>query len=245
MSRPHDPARTTESTSQGPSAGSATLRLGALVTAFAAVSVTLHLSGWNGPERLQDVVASAGWAGVLVFVLGYAALVLVPTPASLLTILGGVLFGVWWGAVLSWTGAVLGALGGWLIGRRAGRPAVDRLLGGRLREADELLSRNGLVAVLTVRLVPLFPFTPVNYACGLVGVRWRDYVVGTGLGIVPGAVAYASLGASGADPWGIVVGVGALVVLAVVGGTVGRRFLLRGPVGAQPAAVDDPLQEQA
>ncbi|MGD9961895.1 TVP38/TMEM64 family protein [Nocardioides sp.] len=205
------------------------LRLVALVLAFAGASAALHLSGWSGPDRLQRLVESAGWSGAVVFVVGYAMLVLAPSPASLLTILGGALFGLWWGAVLAWAGALLGATGGFLLGRRLGRPAVDRMLRGRLQQADEVLARHGLVAVLAVRLVPLFPFTPLNYASGLVGVRRRDYALGTAVGIMPAALAYAAVGASGVDPRGIAIGVGGLVVLAVLGGTVGRRLLATSP----------------
>ncbi|QYJ04164.1 TVP38/TMEM64 family protein [Nocardioides panacisoli] len=218
-----------------PSRG-AVLRLVVLLLGFTAVAVALHLSGWNGPRQLQDLVESAGWAGVVVFVLGYAVLVLVPTPASVLTILGGVLFGIWWGTLLAWCGALLGACGGFLLGRGLGRPAVDRLLHGRLEQADRLLAAHGLVAVLAVRLVPLFPFTPLNYAAGLLGVRGRDYVLGTALGIVPGALAYAAVGASGANPVGIVVAVGGLVALTALGGTVGRRLLARSRVAPDDAA---------
>ncbi|GAB3038339.1 TVP38/TMEM64 family protein [Nocardioides flavus (ex Wang et al. 2016)] len=200
-------------------------RLVALVLAFTAASVALHLSGWSGPEHLQALVESAGWAGAAVFVVGYALLVLVPSPASVLTILSGVLFGLWWGTLLAWAGALLGAFGGFLLGRRLGRPAVDRMLHGRLQDADQVLARHGLVAVLAVRLLPLFPFTPINYASGLLGVRLRDYVLGTAVGIVPGALAYAAVGASGADPRGIVIGVACLVVLTLFGGSVGRRLL--------------------
>ncbi len=217
------------------------MRLTALLLVFVAGSVGLHLSGWNGPDRLQALVQSAGWAGVVVFVLGYAVLVLVPSPASVLTILAGALFGVWWGTLLAWAGASLGAFGGFLLGRRLGRPAVDRLLRGRLQQADQVLAHHGLVAVLAVRLVPLFPFTPLNYASGLLGVRARDYVLGTAVGIVPGALAYAAVGASGADPRGIVVGVGALVVLALLGGTVGRRLLAS---TSEPVAESDATQSR-
>ena len=210
----------------------ASLRLLALVLTFAAGSAAVHLSGWSGPDRLRELVEAAGWSGVMVFVVGYAVLVLLPTPASLLTILGGALFGVWWGTLLAWAGALLGAYGGFLLGRRLGRPAVDRLLRGRLQQADRVLARHGLVAVLAVRLVPLFPFTPLNYASGLLGVRRRDYVLGTAVGIVPGALAYAAVGASGADPRGIAVGVAGLVVLALLGGTVGRRLLVTSDSGA-------------
>ncbi len=204
------------------------VRLVVLVMAFVAAAVALQLSGWNGPEQLRSLVDSAGWAGAFVFVLGYAVLVLVPTPASVLTIAAGALFGIWLGTLLAWAGAVLGALGGFAIGRRLGRPAVDRLLSGRLEQADAVLAQHGLVAVLAVRLVPLFPFAPLNYAAGLLGVRLRDYAVGSAVGIVPGALAYAAVGASGTDPRGIVIGVGGLVVLALLGGSVGRRLLAGG-----------------
>lgn len=205
----------------------AAVRLVALVAVFVAAAVALQLSGWDGPQRLREVVESTGWVGVLLFVVGYAVLVLVPTPASVLTILAGALFGVWLGTLLAWLGAVLGALGGFAIGRRLGRPAVDRLLSGRLRQADRVLADHGLVAVLAVRLVPVLPYTALNYAAGLLGVRRRDYVIGTAAGILPGALAYAAVGASGADPVGIVVGVGGLVLLAVLGGGIGRRLLAR------------------
>ncbi|PFG19147.1 TVP38/TMEM64 family protein [Serinibacter salmoneus] len=215
----------------------AVIRLAAFLLVYVAAAIALQVSGWNGPQQLQDLVEDAGWAGNVIFVLGYALLVLVPSPASVLTILGGALFGVWWGFLLAWSGALLGAIGGAFIGRRVGRASVDRLLGGRLRTADRVLVSHGLLAVLAVRLVPLFPFTPLNYACGLLGVRMRDYVLGTALGIIPGSLAYASVGASGADPLGIVLGVGGLVALAVIGGAWGRRLLR--PVPAESAPQED------
>lgn len=201
------------------------LRLVGLLAVFVGVAVGLQLSGWDGPQRLREAVDGTGAWGVVLFVLGYAALTLVPAPASVLTLSAGALFGLWWGALVAWLAAMLGAFGGFALGRRLGRPAVDRLLSGRLAQADEVLRRHGLSAVLAVRLLPLFPFTPLNYACGLLGVRVRDYALGTAAGIVPGALAYAAVGASGADPVGIVVGVAVLVLLTLGAGRVGLRLL--------------------
>ena len=67
----------------------ALLRLAALVVAFVVAAVALQLSGWDGPEQLRSSVEDAGAWGPVLYVIGYAALVLVPTPASVLTILGG------------------------------------------------------------------------------------------------------------------------------------------------------------
>lgn len=210
-----------------PGRRAALLRLGGLVLVFVTVAVGVQLSGWDGPEQLREAVEGAGAWGPVLYVLGYAALVLVPTPASVLTILAGALFGLLEGVLLAWLGALLGAVGGFAIGRRLGRPAVDRLLGGRLAQADRVLAHHGLPAVLAVRLVPVFPFTPLNYAAGLVGVRFRHYLLGSALGMLPGATAYAAVGASGANPLGIVVAVAGLVLLVVVGGRWGRRLLRR------------------
>lgn len=219
----------------------AALRLGALALLLVVAASALQLSGWDGPEQLRTTVEGAGAWGPLLYVVGYALLVLVPSPASVLTILGGALFGLVQGVLLAWVGAVLGAVGGFLVGRRLGRPAVDRLLGGRLAQADRVLADHGLPAVLAVRLVPVFPFTPLNYAAGLVGVRFRHYLLGSALGILPGATAYAAVGASGADPLGIVVGVGGLVLLVVVGGWWGRR-LLRREAGVDLEGLEEPAQ---
>ena len=203
------------------------VRIGMLVAVLLAAAVAIQVSGWDGPRQLQSAVEGAGPAGAAVFVLGYAMLVLVPSPAAVLTILGGVLFGLGAGIALVWTGAMLGALGGFVLARVLGREAVNRLVQGRLAEADRILGRHGLAAVLAVRLVPLFPFTAVNYAAGVADVRLRDYVTGTAVGMLPAVVAYVAVGASGAQPLGIVLAASALVLLVFVGGWFGRRLLAR------------------
>ncbi len=205
-----------------------------LSVALVAAAVMVQLSGWDGPRQLQDAVESAGPAGAAVFVAGYAALVLIPSPAAVLTILAGALFGLGVGIALAWTGAMLGALGGFAIGRLLGRDAIDRMLGGRLADADRVLRAHGLAAVLAVRLLPLFPFTAINYAAGLLRVRARDYTLGTAVGILPGAAAYAAVGASGAQPLGIVAGVSVLLLLVLGGGRFARRLLGRAGDLEQP-----------
>ena len=196
-----------------------------LVLLVLGLFVAGRVGGLPEVASLREGVRSAGTAGWLVFVGGYALLALVPAPKAALTILGGALYGWWLGAALSLTGALVGAAVAFELGRLLGREAVDRLAGGRLRRVDELLRDHGLGAVVAVRLVPLVPYTAINYAAGLSGVRRRHYMVGSALGMVPGSVAYAALGAWGADPWGLFAGAAALVVLVLLGGLLGRRLL--------------------
>jgi len=134
---------------------------------------------------LGELLDSAGiWAPVL-FILVYAAGICLFVPGTLLTTLGAVLFGAYRGFVYVWIGAMLGASAAFWIGRTLGREFAASRIGDRLRKYDEAIERNGFATVLYLRLV-YFPFTPMNFGMGLTGVRFRDYLFGTGLGIVVG-----------------------------------------------------------
>ncbi len=188
-----------------------------------AVGLALVL-GTPDIAALRSRVDAAGpWGPVLFFAL-YAALALVPVPKALLTAAGGALFGLWAGAGLSLAGALVGAIISFGAGRLLGRDSVDRLIRGRVARVDALLADHGLSAVLIVRLIPLVPFIAVNYASGLTGVMFRHYVLGSALGMVPGSLAYAALGAYGTNPWGLAAAGSGLLVL-VAGGTWWARRL--------------------
>ncbi|GAB3038349.1 hypothetical protein GCM10011376_35740 [Nocardioides flavus (ex Wang et al. 2016)] len=209
-----------------------------MATLLLAVFVVEQLRGWDDVRLLRERVDAAGPWGAAVFVAGYAVLCLLPAPKALLTALGGVLFGLWLGALLSWIAALTGAAAAFGLGRALGRDAVGRLTRGRAERADRLLADHGFGAVLAARLTPVLPFTVINYAAGLTGVRWRHYALGSALGMVPGSLAYAALGAWGTDPWGIFAGVAVLVALVVLGTVLGRR-LVRHDGRAAPAPAPD------
>ncbi len=213
----------------------ALIKAGALILiVLGAVALALIL-GTPDIAAMRARVEGAGvWAPAMFFVL-YAGLALIPCPKSVLTAAGGALFGLWAGAGLALAGALVGAIISFAVGRLLGREAVDRLIGGRLARVDALLSDHGLSAVLVVRLVPLVPFIAINYASGLSGVRVRHYVLGSALGMIPGSLAYAAVGAYGTNPWGLAAAVSALLLLVVGGSWWARRL---DPDRARPATED-------
>lgn len=217
--------KTSPSVNHSPSRQRAWARIGALALVTAVVLLLGYAYGWPDVGRLRDRVEAAGSLGALVFVVGYALLCLLPVPKAVLTALGGVIYGWWLGALLAWLAALIGAGVSFGLGRLLGREAVDALTGGRVERADHLLTEHGLGAVVAVRLVPVIPFTAINYSAGLTGVRWRDYVLGSALAMVPGSLAYAAVGAWGTDPWGLFAALAALVALVVIGGLFGRHLL--------------------
>ncbi|WP_219419516.1 TVP38/TMEM64 family protein [Pseudonocardia nigra] len=175
--------------------------------------------------QLRAWVAAAGWAAPLAFAALYAALGLTPVPLSVLSIAAGLLFGLPVGLAAVMGGAIGAAAAGFALARGLGRSAAQRLGGAKLARVDAVLRRRGVLAVVAVRLVPVLPFTALNLACGLAGVRTRDYLAGTAVGILPGATAYVAIGAFGDRPGSLPfwLAVGGFVVLVVGGIAVGRR----------------------
>jgi uncharacterized membrane protein YdjX (TVP38/TMEM64 family) len=137
-------------------------------------------------EALRQIMDLVGvfWAPVL-YMLFYAVGVCLFLPGTLLTGLGAAVFGAYWGFVYVWIGAMLGAGAAFFIGRFLGRDFAASLIGGKLKKYDEAIERNGFATVLYLRLI-YFPFTPMNFGMGLTRVTFRDYIVGTGLGIMVG-----------------------------------------------------------
>ncbi|MDQ3319938.1 MAG: TVP38/TMEM64 family protein [Actinomycetota bacterium] len=212
------------------------LRLALFAAVLVAASAGVILIGGPSPRTVARVVDEGGLAGPLVYVALYAVLTVLLFPGALITAAGGALFGPVLATALTVVGATLGATAAFAIGRRLGREQVERIAGPRTGAVDRWLERRGFLAVLYLRLIPLVPFNALNYAAGVTGVRRRDYVLGTALGIVPGAFAYAALGGSLDDPLSpaFLGAVGLVIALAVAGPLVDR--LRRRRANARPSA---------
>jgi uncharacterized membrane protein YdjX (TVP38/TMEM64 family) len=202
------------------------LVLGVLLAAGVVVATTVDIPTVEG---LRAGLASAGWAAPVLYAALYAGLTLTPTPATLLSIGAGLLFGLPEGLAVVMTGALIGASTAFGMSRTLGRQAVARLDSQRLRRLDELLRRHGLLAVIGVRLVPLLPFGPLNYACGLTDVRVRDYLLGTPVGILPATLTFVTIGAYGLTPGStpFLVAIGGLALLTLAGAAAGRHRMAR------------------
>lgn len=131
----------------------------------------------------------SAWAPV-VFVLGYAGATALALPGSILTIVGGAVFGFWYGALLNTAGANLGASAAFAVARGLGREGVRRLGGARLAGLDGAAAERGFVGLFVLRLIPLVPFNALNFGAGLTAIRWRDYALATLIGILPGTLVY-------------------------------------------------------
>jgi phospholipase D1/2 len=122
---------------------------------------------------------------------GYVLASLVAMPISLLILATAFVFGSLEAFVYALAGSLLGAGATFWIGHALGRGTVRRLAGRRLNALTRLLRRRGVLAVITVRVLPVAPFTVVNLVAGAAQVSPRDFFIGTVLGMAPGIAAIA------------------------------------------------------
>lgn len=169
------------------------------LTLLAAVVAAVTLRDRFDAAALETWVNSAGAAGPLLFMALYALVTVLFLPGSVITLVGGALFGPVWGTLWNLTGATLGATLAFLIARYLGADWVTRRAGARLMRLNDGVSAEGWRFVAFVRLVPVFPFNLLNYALGLTRIPFVAYVLATWIFMLPGAIAYTWLGHAGRE----------------------------------------------
>lgn len=248
--RPLAPERVLEEAADEDRRKSAGLRVvlgGLVIAAMTALAVAWRwtsLADWVRPELLADRLGDAagtGWGFVLI-PLGFALASIVGIPVSVLVVAVALAFDGWSAVGYAWVGCTAGALGAYALGRVLGRDLVRRLAGKRLNKLGRILSRHGLVAVITLRVVPVAPFSVVNLVMGVSQIRLRHYVLGTAVGMLPGILAIAlfverimdAIRQASAESWLIAIGAG----LVLAAGLLGLRWFLTRGSAARTGAGD-------
>ncbi len=169
---------------------------------------------------------STHWWAPLALIFAYTPACLVMFPRPLITMAAVVVFGPVEGLIYSMAGVVLAGVVGYAIGRMVDRNTVRRLAGPKLGRLQGVLQKRGLLAVTLVRFVPIAPYAVVNVVMGAMRIKLWHFVLGTALGMLPGAIAATVLSDQAAaflrDPsrvngWVIAGAVAAFVALAFAG----------------------------
>ena len=202
-----------------------------LVLLIALAALTWKLSTWLTPQQLQQALQqTGGWAPVL-----YIGLfVLLPAfffPVAVLALAGGLLFGLWWGSVYTFIGAVLNCAMMFLLARYVGRSQVQRLVEQKLspqwqRRLQMADGKEGFLLLIILRLIPAVPYNLINYTFGLTGISFSSYLLASAIGIIPGTFAFINIGdktleAGSPSFW---IAIGLLVLLLAVTGLLGKKL---------------------
>ncbi|SCZ55594.1 VTT domain-containing protein [Thiohalomonas denitrificans] len=132
-----------------------------------------------------DAIQEHPWAPALVLA-AYVIGGLLVIPITFMVAVTAIGFGPLWGFVYGLAGSLLSATVTFGIGHFMGRNTIRRVAGSRLNRLSQRLAERGLLAVITVRVLPVAPFTVVNLVAGVSHIRFKTYLLGTVLGMAPG-----------------------------------------------------------
>jgi uncharacterized membrane protein YdjX (TVP38/TMEM64 family) len=148
------------------------------------------------PQGIRDSITSFGTLTVLIFILASLLRPLLFLPVSPFTIASGFMFGIWWGFLWSMIGTTLSAIFIFFLSRYMLHDFITNRLKGRYPSVDKLMEGRGWNFVLLLRMIPMLPFDIVSCFAGASHIKFRDYIIGTILGELPGAIVLVMLGSS-------------------------------------------------
>jgi phosphatidylserine/phosphatidylglycerophosphate/cardiolipin synthase-like enzyme/membrane protein DedA with SNARE-associated domain len=146
------------------------------------------LQDWLSPQRVADFMtrfsSPSGRALIAVAGVGLASVLMVPL--TFLAVVGAFAFPGWLAFVYVLAGALVGSAIGFIGGRVMSRGALERISGSRLGQLSRQLAKRGTIAVAVLRLVPIAPFAVFNLVAGASHLGFRQFIVGSLLGMTPG-----------------------------------------------------------
>ena len=152
-------------------------------------------------EGFRDYLLSFGpLAAVMSGILMVFQSIIAPLPAFVITFANGTLFGWFFGAILSWSSAMLGAVLCFYIAKFLGRPVVEKFVTKKALDWwDQFFSKYGKHSVFIARLLPIVSFDLVSYAAGTTSISFWQFFWATGLGQLPATILYSYLGQNATD----------------------------------------------
>jgi len=171
--------------------------VGLVVITLSTLSATLPVREW-----IRDFVGwvqQLGLIGVIIFIIAYALATVLFLPGWIFTVSAGLIYGIIGGTFVALCGAVIGATLAFLVGRYSLRENIEEITekNPRFAAIDEAIGKNGWKIVGLLRLSPLIPFNLSNYFYGITSISFGAYVLVSAVGMIPGTLLYAYLGAIG------------------------------------------------
>lgn len=165
--------------------------VGLLAIALALLAVAWRWTPLREWVNLAALVSLARGLEALPFtpiavVLSYVVAGLMMVPVMLLIAVTGIVFGPLYGFAYALGGTLLSAAVAYGLGDWLGRETVQKMLGPRINNLSRRIAKRGILAMVVVRMLPVAPFTVVNIVAGASHIRFRDYLIGTLLGMLPG-----------------------------------------------------------
>ena len=180
-------------------------KLPAVVLCAAFVLVSWYAATVVTPEQLQRALEGLGPLAAVGYIGVFAILPAFFFPVAVLALAGGLLFGLLWGSIYTFIGAILNCALMFLLSRYIGREKIRCLVQRKLpaqwqKRLEGLGGKDGALLLVILRLIPAVPYNLINYAFGLTDMKLSTYLLFSAVGIIPGTLAFINIGDKALSP---------------------------------------------
>jgi phosphatidylserine/phosphatidylglycerophosphate/cardiolipin synthase-like enzyme/uncharacterized membrane protein YdjX (TVP38/TMEM64 family) len=213
----------------------ALIKVGVAALILMALTLAWYLTPLSDHANLDALRATLGSFsrtsyGALVAIGAFLIAGFVAFPITVLIAATAAAFGPILGMTYSAVGAMTSAVIVFAIGSAIGRKTLRDVIGPRLNKLQKQIAHRGVIAIATIRILPLAPFTVINLVAGASEIRLIDFVLGTAIGLAPGIIVLSLLGGQIVDaltePTVLSVGLLLLAVVGWIAVTLGGQYLI-------------------
>jgi uncharacterized membrane protein YdjX (TVP38/TMEM64 family) len=158
-----------------------------VILAIIGASIFFFQKTFESPKDAADKIRDLGALGPLVVITLIALeVVIAPIPGYVIAIASGYAFGIWWGALYSYLGNIIGTAIAFFISRRYGRPLVEKIIKKKqLIVYDSFFKEKGKPMLWLAYLFPVFPADIISFVTGLSDIKWKDFMIIVSIAYIP------------------------------------------------------------
>jgi uncharacterized membrane protein YdjX (TVP38/TMEM64 family) len=201
------------------------ISIAGLVLIIGIIAYYIYLLRIGEAQRLMSSIRNFGFTGILIGIFFQAVVNILPVPGEFTSIALMEIYGPIFGGLYSFIGGIIGAVGGMYLARWVAKPFFHEMAKPYIAKVEDWLKNKEKLGMLLIRFVPLVPYHVVNYAAGLLNVRFWVFIWTTAVGILPYTIAMSGLYAGvrqGSLMWGVI-GCGIFLVFAGISWVAKRR----------------------
>lgn len=150
----------------------------------------------QNPYKVRDYIKTYRNFAILIFLFLSTIRSIFLLPAGVFAIISGLTFGNILGTLLTCVGVTLSGVLAYLISKYLAREFILNIINKRFGKINDIFKKQGLFYIVTLRMIPIFPFDAVSFAAGLMDISFIEFTFGTFMGSLPGAFIYTFLGNS-------------------------------------------------
>lgn len=176
---------------------------------------------------IRDYINSFKIFAPIVYIVMFAIVPLTFFPDSILAISSGLIFGFYKGYIYTTIGALLGGSIAFFLARYIGHDLIKKFSNDKLSKIEKLINTNGFYVIFLLRLIPLFPFDIISYGAGLTSVDYKQFLLATLLGTIPGIAVFTNIGSSALDisSTSFYISIAMLILLFAISILLKKKFL--------------------